>query len=125
VVLDAVPSRGPLSGLAAALGLSRSENLIALAVDMPFMTLAHLQDLCALASAGPGVIPVIDEQAEPLSAIYPVEACALFQEALRSDDFSLQSIAKKLIGSGMVRVMPVSYGQRALYKSVNEAGDLA
>ena len=124
LVLDAFPSRGPLSGLTAALASARSENLIVLAVDMPFMTLAHLQDLCALASAGKGVIPMIEERAEPLSAIYPLGACALFQEALQSDDFSLQSIVRKLIASGMVGGMPVSEGERVLYKSVNEAGDL-
>src|SRR3982074_1803993 len=38
LVLDAPPSRGPLSGLAAVLNSIETEHLIALAVDMPFIT---------------------------------------------------------------------------------------
>jgi molybdenum cofactor guanylyltransferase len=120
---DAPPSRGPLSGLAAALAAIKTDHLLALAVDMPFMTTENLLTLCSLVTKGIGVIPTIDRKAEPLGAIYPKEAGAVFQEALQGDNFSLQPIARKLIAVNMLREMAVSGSARRLYKSVNELRD--
>ena len=60
LILDTSPSRGPLSGLAAALASIETDHLLALAIDMPLMTTEHLRLLCGLATNGTGVIPVID-----------------------------------------------------------------
>jgi molybdopterin-guanine dinucleotide biosynthesis protein A len=124
LVLDAPPSRGPLSGLAAALASTKTDHLLALAVDMPFMTTEHLRLLCGLAADGTGVIPMIDGNAEPLGAIYPNEARAVFEEALAGDNFSLQPLVGKLIALGMLRPTRVSGPTCELYKSVNERRDL-
>jgi molybdopterin-guanine dinucleotide biosynthesis protein A len=124
LVLDVIPSRGPLSGLAAALACMETEHLLALAVDMPFMTTEHLRLLCDLATDGVGVIPMIDGDAEPLGAIYPNESRAVFLEALESNNFSLQPIVGKLVALNMLRVMPVSGSACRLYQSINEPGDL-
>jgi len=121
---DVPPSRGPLSGLAAALASTEADHLLALAVDMPFMSTEHLRLLCGLADNGMGVIPMIDGRAEPLSAIYPKEARAVFVEALQSDNLSLQPIVASLVASNMLRVMPVSGLACRLYKSVNEPRDV-
>src|SRR5438876_12398400 len=43
---DDPPSRGPLSGLAASLARMRSAHLLALAIDMPFMTESYVRYLC-------------------------------------------------------------------------------
>ena|SRR5437870_6262508 len=123
-VLDVTPSRGPLSGLAAALACTESEYLLALAVDMPFMTVSQLRNLCELATSGTGVIPVIDGRPEPIAAVYPREAREKFLEALHSTDFSLQPIVEKLIAVGMLGAAPISGPARDLYKSINEPGDL-
>jgi molybdopterin-guanine dinucleotide biosynthesis protein A len=124
LVLDVIPSRGPLSGLAAALACTETEYLLALAVDMPFMTNEHLRLLCSLATDGIGVIPMIDGNAEPLGAIYPNESRPVFLEALESNNFSLQPIVGKLVALNMLRVMPVSGPAREFYKNINEPGDL-
>ena len=121
---DAPPSRGPLSGLAAALAAIKTDHLLALAVDMPFMTTENLLTLCRLVTKGIGVIPTIDGKAEPLGAIYPKEAGAVFQEALRGDNFSLQPLARKLIALNILREMPISDQARDFYKSINEPADL-
>src|SRR5438093_9698307 len=94
LVLDQPPSRGPIGGLTAALGRTRTSHLVALAVDMPFVTNAQLQHLCNRASAGCGVVPTIDGRVEPLAAVYPVEAYAEFTAALTWDDWFLQSIVR-------------------------------
>lgn len=124
ILLDPPPSRGPLTGLAAALASIETDHLLAVAVDMPFMTTVHLRGLCDRASDGMGVIPMIDGKAEPLCAIYPKEARPVFLEALQGDNFSLQPIMRKLIALNMLLVMPVSGSAREFYKSVNEPQDL-
>lgn len=124
LVVDASPSRGPLSGLAAALAAVETNHLLALAVDMPLMTTDHLRLLCGLATDGTGVIPMIDGNAEPLSAIYPNEARAVFRESLQSENFSLQPIVRKLIALNMLRVMPISGLAREFYRNINELRDL-
>ena len=120
---DAPPSRGPLSGLAVALAAIKTDHLLALAVDMPFMTTENLLTLCSLVRNGIGVVPTVDGKAEPLGAIYPKEAGAVFQEALQGDNLSLQPLVRKLIALNMLREMAVSGLARRLYKSVNELRD--
>jgi molybdopterin-guanine dinucleotide biosynthesis protein A len=124
VIVDVPPSRGPLSGLAVALAAIKTDHLLALAVDMPFMTTENLLTLCRLVTKGLGVIPTIDGKAEPLGAIYPKEAGAVLQEALRGDNFSLQPLVRKLIALNMLREMPISDQARDFYKSINEPADL-
>ena len=125
LILDVPPSRGPLSGLAAALGAIATDHLLALAVDMPFMTTENLQLLYGLAANGTGVIPVLDEKAEPLAAIYPKEAGTVFMEALQSENFSLQPIVRELINLNLLKEMPVSGPARSFYKNINEPRDVA
>ena len=68
-VLDEPPSRGPLSGLAGALKKITTTHLLVLAVDMPWMTSAHLRWLQSRSVHGVGVMPVLRGHCEPLSAI--------------------------------------------------------
>jgi molybdopterin-guanine dinucleotide biosynthesis protein A len=124
LVLDAPPSRGPLSGLAAALASIETDYLLALAIDLPFMTAEHLRFLCGLATDKSGVIPTIDGRGEPLAAIYPRDARAVFLEALQGDNFSLQPIVKQLSDLEMMRALPISGRTRELYRNVNEAWDV-
>src|SRR5205085_11693073 len=74
-VADAEPSRGPLSGIAAALSHAQSDHVLILAIDMPFITAEYLEILMREIRAGCGVVPMIGDRAEPLAAIYS-PACA-------------------------------------------------
>jgi len=122
--LDDPPSRGPLSGLAKALAAMRTTHLITLAVDMPFMTGEELNRLCGLGRSGCGVVPMIGEQAEPLAAIYPVEAFPDFSKALTTADSSLQPLIRALATVGKVGLYEVPADGAHLYRSVNAPGDL-
>lgn len=124
LVLDGVPSSGPLSGLAATLGRMETEHLLALAVDMPFITVADLEYLCGVATPRVGVLPVIDDCAEPLCAIYPREVCADFEKALGGGNYALQPLVSHLAAAGKLQIVRISGGDRAHYKSVNEPCDL-
>jgi molybdopterin-guanine dinucleotide biosynthesis protein A len=123
-VADDPPSRGPLSGLAAALARMRAKHLLALAIDMPFMTEKYLRFLCGQVEPGRGVLPKIDNRAEPLAAIYPQEALANVQSALSENDFSLQTVTGRLVTAGKLRLMSITDEERELFLNLNELADL-
>ena len=124
-VADDLPSRGPLSGLAATLTQMCAPHLLALAIDMPFMTEEYLTFLCSQIEPCRGVIAKIDDRFEPLSAIYPHEALPNVQSALSGEDFSLQTLAGRLATEGKLRVVSVTSQERNLFLNVNELADLA
>jgi molybdopterin-guanine dinucleotide biosynthesis protein A len=123
-VADQPPSRGPLSGLAAALEKMQGSHLLALAIDMPFMSETHLRSLCARAEPGRGVLPRIDNRAEPLAAIYPSEVRDDLGAALSGNDFSLQGLTRGLVRAGRFSVMDVSRAEAEFYRNLNEPADL-
>jgi molybdopterin-guanine dinucleotide biosynthesis protein A len=123
LLLDDAPSRGPLSGLTKALLRMEASHVVALAVDMPFMTSEQMQVLWSLTTRGCGVLPMIGDRAEPLAAIYPREARIDFSAALAGDDFSLQRLSRNLVEEGKLQALQVSPADEGLYRSVNEPGD--
>ena len=123
-VADNPPSRGPLSGLAASLARIRTKHLLALAIDMPFMTQKYLRFLCGQIEPGCGVLPKIDNRAEPLAAIYPCEVDVDFRSALSGIDFSLQTLTNRLVHAGKLRTVSVPDEARGLFLSLNEPTDL-
>jgi molybdopterin-guanine dinucleotide biosynthesis protein A len=124
LLLDEAPSRGPLSGLKRALEVMETSHLIALAVDMPFMTSEQMRRLRGLAASGCGVVPMIGERAEPLAAIYPREAAPDFAAALAGRDFSLQGLVRKLAAAGKIQIVSVPKEDEHLYRNVNEPDDI-
>ena len=123
-VADDPPSRGPLSGIAASLAQIHTAHLLALAIDMPFMSEQYLKFLRNQIEPETGVVPTIDSRAEPLAAIYPREADTDFRSGLEGTDFSLQSIVRRLIESGKLRDVRVKEPETKLFLNVNEMPDL-
>ena len=124
-VSDDPPSRGPLSGLAASLTQMRSAHLLALAIDMPFMNEKFLRRLLERIGPGVGIISEIDGRAEPLAAIYPREAEMDLRQALAGEDFSLQTLVRRLVTAGKLREISVTAQDRRLFRNVNQLSDLA
>jgi molybdopterin-guanine dinucleotide biosynthesis protein A len=123
-VADAFPSRGPLSGLAASLDRIRTSHLLALAIDMPWMTEKYLKVLCAEIEPGLGVVPKIGDRVEPIAAIYPREAMIDFRKALIGADLSLQRLVRDLVAGDKVREIPVPEHAKKLFLNVNAPSDL-
>ena len=121
---DDPPSRGPLSGLAASLAQMRTKHLLALAIDMPFMTQKYLEFLCDQIEPGRGVLPKIDNRAEPLAAIYPEEVDVDLRRALSGIDFSLQTLTSQLVEAGKLRAVAVSDEAREFFVNLNEPADM-
>jgi molybdopterin-guanine dinucleotide biosynthesis protein A len=124
VVLDEAPSRGPLSGIVAALGRTETSHLFVLAVDMPFVTAAHAHALWRGARERSGVVPVIGGRAEPLAAVYPRDAEDEFAAALRNGELSLQPLVERMAAAGKVRMVEISEAEAGVYRSLNKPGDL-
>jgi molybdopterin-guanine dinucleotide biosynthesis protein A len=124
VVMDKTPSRGPLSGVAAALGRLQTSHLLVLAVDLPQMTTEHLRKLWDLSQPGTGVIPLNGGYFEPLCAIYPVEAAAVAAAALNSSDVSLQSFAQSLRRQSQAHIYDLTPEEQPLYFNMNTPSDL-
>jgi molybdopterin-guanine dinucleotide biosynthesis protein A len=123
-VPDEPPSRGPLSGVTTTLARIRSSHLLVLAIDMPSMNEDHLRYLCDKIEPGRGVLPMIGKRAEPLAAIYPIEARVDFIKALSGDDFSMQTLTNQLVKMGMLRVIRVTEEEQRFYRNLNKPDDL-
>jgi molybdopterin-guanine dinucleotide biosynthesis protein A len=123
-VPDAFPSRGPLSGLVASLDRISTSHLLALAIDMPWMTEKYLKFLCAEIEPGCGVVPKVGDRVEPVAAIYPREAAIDFRNALTGADFSLQFLVRDLITAGKLREISVPEREKKLFLNVNALSDL-
>jgi molybdopterin-guanine dinucleotide biosynthesis protein A len=126
VVIDEPPSRGPLSGLTAALRKLKTSHLLALAVDLPRMSAEPLDKLWRLSEAGCGIIPAHDNVLEPLCAIYPAEAALTAAAALRvGGDVSLRSFVEALRGENRMRIYPLNEPELRCFYNMNTPDDLA
>jgi molybdopterin-guanine dinucleotide biosynthesis protein A len=123
-VADIPPLCGPLSGVAASLVKIRTAHLLALAIDMPFITENYLRSMCDAIEPGQGVVAKIDNRAEPLAAIYPREAEIDFRAALAGTDFSLQNVVRQLVTSGKLLEISVTKQERPLFRNLNNASDV-
>jgi molybdopterin-guanine dinucleotide biosynthesis protein A len=123
-VPDEPPSRGPLGGLTATLARIRTNYLLALAVDMPLMNEGHLRFLYNQVQPGCGVLPTIGDLAEPLAAIYPIEAQVDVITALSGNDFSLQTLTNQLVKTGKLQAIRVPEKEQRYYRNFNEVGDM-
>jgi molybdopterin-guanine dinucleotide biosynthesis protein A len=123
-IADIPPSCGPLSGLAASLAKIHSAHLLALAIDMPFMTENYLRSICDAIESGRGVIAKMENRAEPLAAVYPREAEIDFRTALAGTDFSLQNVVRRLVTSGKLLEISVTEQERPSFRSLNNVSDV-
>jgi molybdopterin-guanine dinucleotide biosynthesis protein A len=122
VILDEPPSRGPLSGISAALARLRTSHLLVLAVDMPQMTAEHIQKLWSCAQSGWGVVPKNENRFEPLCAIYPAEAFEIAPRVLAQGELSLQNLARNLQQGNRIKGYEILECERDLYLNLNELG---
>jgi molybdopterin-guanine dinucleotide biosynthesis protein A len=122
-IADAPPARGPLGGLAATLGVIPGTHLLALAVDMPAMSAAHLATLWSAALPGSGVLPWLGDHAEPLPAIYPAEAQSIAAGLLEGGDVSLNTFTQALLAAGRMTRHAVAAADANLYANLNSPED--
>jgi len=120
-VADAAPA--PLAGLAAALKAMPATHLLALAIDLPAMTAAHLSTLWSAAAPGCGVLPWLADRPEPLPAIYPAEALPIASRLLAGEDLSLRAFTQALLAAGQLKKHIIHSPDADLYANCNSPAD--
>jgi molybdenum cofactor guanylyltransferase len=124
VVPDTIENGGPLAGILSCLEIVQTNLLLVLAVDLPNMSSAQLRSLVRDALPGCGVVPAIEQELEPVSAVYPIEAAATARTFLQQDQRSVQAFARRLEQSGLVKIRRVAPGETALFQNWNTPGDV-
>lgn len=85
---DEIPGHGPLMGLLTGLEHAKNEIVAVLACDMPFASLPLIQHEVQILVEGiwDVVIPVVEDKAEPLHAVYRRSACLpAIEKGLKAD----------------------------------------
>lgn len=120
---DRVSNCGPLGGLEAGLHAALHSQVIALAIDLPAMTFEYLRALQACSTDACGTVPILDEQFQPLSAIYPRSVLSCVTAQLVHSDKSLQRLLRELIASGLMRPLAATNEDRPLFRNLNTPQD--
>ena len=125
-VRDDVENLGPLAGLANALKAASHGCVLALAVDMPFVTVELLRDLLENRRGphGRGVIPVVGGRFEALAAVFPASSALMAGSRLAGSDRSLQGFCAEALRGGLADGWSVPRKVETLFRSLNSPGDL-
>ena len=126
ILADKLPGLGPLGGLEAVLCRASHPFVLVLAIDLPAMTPAFLVSLIRAATASAtGCVPRRAEWFEPLAAVYPRTCLPLVEACLRDADRSMQRFVRLAEAQGLVKGRALRPDDLALFKNVNQPGDLA
>lgn len=120
LVHDAVPGRGPLGGIAAALGRATQPHLAVLAIDLPRLEPAWFRVLLGACAPGVGAVGRREDFFEPLAAVYPREMLARAEDALAGGEFSLQHFLAAAVARGLLRVREISRAEEPWFENWNE-----
>jgi molybdopterin-guanine dinucleotide biosynthesis protein A len=124
VIADVDPQAGPLAGVIAALRACRASHLLAVAVDLPKMTAAYLEELLSSCSDGVGVVPRTGRHYEPVSAVYPATCLRRAEEALASGRHALQHFAARGVAEGWLTERVVTPEEQSLFLNMNTPADV-
>ena len=125
VIADLHPGCGPLSGLEAACWRMQTPLLCMLAIDLPWMTAAFLEQLVKKATLdGRGIVPRNGDYFEPLAAVYPRAILNLVGEHLRHGDHSMQRLIQRAVDLDLMIVYSLPEDERPLFRNVNTPADL-
>jgi molybdenum cofactor guanylyltransferase len=98
VLADRWDSSGPLAGIATCLDHVKTEFLLILAVDLPYMNSDCLFEILRESSRfRAGIVPVLNQRFEPLAAIYPKSAMERAVERVAQNELKLQDLVNELV----------------------------
>lgn len=121
VVRDAAPDCGPLGGIVAGLRAAQAEHLLVVAVDLPQLSIAWLQQLIAHADRASGAVGRwAGGHFEPLAAIYPRQVLEDFAAALEARQLALQPLVAHAVQRGHLRAITLEAGRKGEFANWNE-----
>lgn len=124
IICDAQENAGPLGGVVAALRQCSTDFLLALAVDLPKMTVDYLRELIDAREDGKGVVPMRDRY-EPLVALYPTGSLKIAEQLIAGGDYSLHELVRRCLAAGLLIKQPVRWSDVACFLNMNTPSDLA
>lgn len=89
-VVDLYPGKGSLGGIYTGLTYSNSFYNLVVACDMPFLNTALLRHMISLSTGFDVVIPRLDDNIEPLHAVYSRNCASFIEEQLKRDDLRIR-----------------------------------
>lgn len=118
-VLDRFPGCGPLAGIHAGLLEASSPWVVAVACDMPYLTVVDLEKIVASASDAVSAVVAVDGEGmrHPLCACYHRSLLPVVERKLSSGDYSVRGLLEEM------QVVDVPLSNRAL-RNVNTVSDL-
>jgi molybdenum cofactor guanylyltransferase len=121
-VIDQVPDRGPLGGLATALEVSGT-SVLALACDMPFVTTEALRWLIGAATTGlmgNGMVAVSEGTFQPLFSVYCIRVRRIIDEMLERQACTMTA----LIVNGKFKEVCVPDWLKGACENINDEATL-
>jgi molybdopterin-guanine dinucleotide biosynthesis protein A len=96
VVEDLIREVGPLGGIFTGLCYSTSEFNFVVACDMPFIQISLIELLLAEGGTSDVVLPEVDNQVEPLFALYSKSCIPVMFEQLQKRNLKMREVLSKL-----------------------------
>jgi molybdenum cofactor guanylyltransferase len=125
VMQDDWEDLGPLGGIATCLSRTRTDLLLVLAIDLPFILPEFFRALLARSRRGCGVMPVHRNRFEPLAAVYPVAALQPALVSLKSGDLVMQRFADRLLREGLLITYEVGPSEGFQLTNWNTPADIS
>lgn len=114
---------GPMGGVVAALGEMVEGHALVLALDLPLVSGAFLDEMVQRLEPGVGVTPRRGGMFEPLVAVYPKQALASGRARLSRGEFGLQKWISELESSGLMKIFDVEAKWDATFFNANTPED--
>ncbi|MDD2511528.1 MAG: molybdenum cofactor guanylyltransferase [Syntrophomonas sp.] len=92
VFTDVYPRQGPVSGIHSALYHAANEAVFLLGCDMPFVEMQVVEYMLQMLGDHDSVVPCIDSQLQPTSAVYHRKCLPLFTSCLENQRLKLTRI---------------------------------
>lgn len=96
MVPDVYTGCGPISGIYSCLKNSKTDWILIISVDVPFVTEEFIRFLISNISETDCVIPKHDSGLEPLVALYHKHTLPVVEEMIRTGDYKLMNLLAKL-----------------------------
>jgi molybdenum cofactor guanylyltransferase len=107
VVEDSVPNIGPMGGLYSGLSAAPGDRCLAIAVDLPNLTIPFLKWVIQQAEGYSGFCPQSERGFEPLCAVYDKRLCLpIIKRRIEAKRFSLQELIAELLTHQSFRLVP-------------------
>ena len=97
-IVDKYDGIGPIGAIAGVLEKAKADGMDAVlfvACDMPFYSYAHAMKTVDIYSGEDVVLPIVENRAEPLAAIYSVNILETVYENIRCNEYKLTDVIKK------------------------------